>query len=61
MDAAEQRIFDIRQGRDVQGLAKIGDAICEAYDASVKLPDRTRKSIWAQRLDSPIWTPLPPV
>ena len=46
MDAAEQRIFDIRQGRDVQGLAKIGDAICEAYDASVKLPDRTRKSIW---------------
>ena len=32
MDAAEQRIFDIRQGKGAQGLAKIGDAICEAYD-----------------------------
>lgn len=37
MDAAEQRIFDIRQGRDVQGLAKIGDAICEAYDRIGKI------------------------
>ena len=61
MDAAEQRIFDIRQGRDVQGLAKIGTPSVRRMTASVKLPDRTRKSIWAQRLDSPIWTPLPPV
>ena len=44
MDAAEQRIFDIRQGRDVQGLAKIGDAICEAYDRIGKIagPDKEK-------------------
>ena len=44
MDAAEQRIFDIRQGRDVQGLATIGDAICEAYDRIGKIagPDKEK-------------------
>ncbi|MGN1403278.1 MAG: replicative DNA helicase [Ruminococcus sp.] len=44
MDAAEQRIFDIRQGRDVQGLVKIGDAICEAYDRIGKIsgPDKEK-------------------
>ena len=44
MDAAEQRIFDIRQGRDVQGLVKVGDAICEAYDRIGKIsgPDKEK-------------------
>ncbi len=44
MDAAEQRIFDIRQGKDVQGLVKIGDAICEAYDRIGKIsgPDKEK-------------------
>lgn len=44
LDAAEQRIFDIRQGRDVQGLVKIGDAICEAYDRIGKIagPDKEK-------------------
>ena len=30
LDSAEQRIYDIRQGRSVQGLAHIGDAVLEA-------------------------------
>lgn len=44
MDAAEQKIFDIRQGKDVTGLVKIGDAICEAYDRIGKIagPDREK-------------------
>ncbi len=31
LDAAEQKIYDIRQGRDVNGLVPLGDAIYEAY------------------------------
>ena len=44
MDSAEQRIYDIRQGRDVQGLSPISDAIIEAYDGIGKLasPDRDK-------------------
>ncbi|HOR21968.1 MAG TPA: DnaB-like helicase C-terminal domain-containing protein, partial [Ruminococcus sp.] len=44
MDSAEQKIYDIRQGRDVKGLAPLGDAIIEAYDRIGKLasPDRDK-------------------
>ena len=44
LDSAEQRIFDIRQGRSVQGLVKIGDAVCEAYDRIGKIsgPDKEK-------------------
>lgn len=44
LDAAEQRIFDIRKGKNTQGLVKIGDAICEAYDRIGKIsgPDREK-------------------
>lgn len=44
MDAAEQRIFDIRKGKDTQGLVKLGDAICEAYDHIGKIagPDKEK-------------------
>ena len=44
LDAAEQKIFEIRQGKDVQGLVKIGDAICEAYDRIGKIsgPDKEK-------------------
>ncbi len=44
LDSAEQRIFDIRQGRSIQGLVKIGDAICEAYDRIGKIagPDKEK-------------------
>ncbi|MBQ8687721.1 MAG: replicative DNA helicase [Ruminococcus sp.] len=44
LDSAEQRIYDIRQGRSIQGLVKIGDAICEAYDRIGKIagPDKEK-------------------
>ncbi len=44
LDSAEQRIYDIRQGKSVQGLIKIGDAVCEAYDRIDKIsgPDKER-------------------
>ena len=44
LDSAEQRMFDIRQGRSIQGLVKIGDAICEAYDRIGKIagPDKEK-------------------
>ena len=32
LDFAEQKIFDIRQGRDSDGLRKIEDVVVEAYD-----------------------------
>ncbi|MBR6070600.1 MAG: replicative DNA helicase [Ruminococcus sp.] len=37
LDSAEQRIYDIRQGRSVQGLAPLGDAVLEAYDRLGKI------------------------
>ncbi len=44
LDSAEQRIFDIRQGKSAQGLVKIGDAVCEAYDRIGKIsgPDKEK-------------------
>ena len=44
LDAAEQRIFEIRQGKDTQGMVKIGDAICGAYDHIGKIagPDKEK-------------------
>ena len=44
LDAAEQKIFDIRQGKDIQGLVRIGDAIIKAYDRVGKIsgPDREK-------------------
>ena len=37
LDMAEQRIYDIRQGRDSTGLTPISDVIVEAYDHLQKL------------------------
>ncbi len=44
LDAAEQKIYDIRQGRDVKGLIPIADAITEAYDRLGKIsgPDKEK-------------------
>lgn len=44
LDAAEQKIYDIRQGRDVKGLIPIADAIAEAYDRLGKIsgPDKEK-------------------
>lgn len=37
LDLAEQRIFDIRQGKDVKGLTALEDVIYEAYDRLSKI------------------------
>ena len=37
LDLAEQRIFDIRQGKDIKGLSPISDVIYEAYDRLAKI------------------------
>ncbi len=44
LDAAEQKIYDIRQGRDVNGLIPISEAITEAYDRLGKIsgPDKDK-------------------
>ncbi len=43
LDAAEQRIFDIRQGRDVGGLVRIDKVILEAYDRLSLLAGENRE------------------
>ncbi len=42
LDFAEQKIYDIRQGKEIDGLTRIGDVILDAYDRLGKLtgPDR---------------------
>ncbi len=44
LDAAEQKIYDIRQGRDVQGLVPLKTAVTEAYERLGRLngPDREK-------------------
>ena len=44
LDAAEQKIYDIRQGRDVRGLVPLSEAISEAYDRLGKIsgPDKDK-------------------
>ena len=37
LDLAEQKIYDIRQGREIEGLTRIGDIIVTAYDRIQKL------------------------
>lgn len=44
LDAAEQKIYDIRQGRDVKGLTKLNDVVYQAYDRLSKItgPDKEK-------------------
>lgn len=44
IDAAEQKIFDIRRGKETRGLVKIDEVITAAYDhiASLSGPDREK-------------------
>ncbi len=42
LDLAEQRIFEIRQGRDAMGLTKINDVIIQTYDQLQKLSSEDR-------------------
>ena len=54
LDWSEQKIFDIRQGKDIRGLIPISEVIVEAYDI-------IGKSTSVPVLVFPCWTPLPPV
>ena len=44
LDSAEQKIYDIRQGKDVRGLVPLSEAIAEAYDRLGKIsgPDKEK-------------------
>lgn len=44
LDSAEQKIYDIRQGKDTKGLTKIDEVVIEAYDRLQKItgPDRDK-------------------
>lgn len=44
LDSAEQKIYDIRQGKDVKGLTPLNDVIYEAYDRLAKItgPDKEK-------------------
>ncbi len=37
LDLAEQKIYDIRQGKDIKGIVPLGDAVLEAYDRLGKI------------------------
>ena len=43
LDAAEQRIFEIRQGKDATGLQRIDEIIVDAYDHLQKLSGDNRE------------------
>lgn len=43
LDSAEQRIYDIRQGRDARGLTSISDTLIESYDRLNKLNSDDRE------------------
>ena len=45
LDLAEQKIYDIRQGRDVEGLTRLSEIIVSAYDRIQKLSARIRMNI----------------
>ena len=44
LDSAEQKIFDIRQGKDVKGLTPISDVVIESWDRLQKIsgPDKEK-------------------
>ena len=54
LDSAEQKIFDIRQGRDVKGLTPISDVVFESWDRLQKIsgPDKDKYLGAKTHLDS---------
>ena len=46
LDYAEQKIYDIRQGKMVDGLTKMEDAVLEAYDELAKKADPKNKEYY---------------
>ena len=49
LDAAEQRIYDIRQGKSIKGLAPLSDAVYEAYDRLGKISGADREKYQGAR------------
>ncbi len=49
LDSAEQKIYDIRQGRSVNGLSPLSDAVLEAYDRLGKLSGEDREKYLGAR------------
>lgn len=49
LDAAEQRIYNIRQGKSIQGLAPLADAVYEAYDRLGKISGADREKYQGAR------------
>lgn len=43
LDSAEQKIYDIRQGRTINGLSSLADAVLEAYDRLGKISGEDRE------------------
>lgn len=43
LDSAEQKIYDIRQGRTISGLSSLADAVLEAYDRLGKIAGEDRE------------------
>ena len=45
LDSAEQRIFEIRQGKDTRGLVKFSDIMVDVYDRLQKLSGEDRRQL----------------
>ncbi|MDE5765134.1 MAG: replicative DNA helicase [Ruminococcus sp.] len=49
LDSAEQKIYDIRQGKNITGLSPISDAVLEAYDRLGKITGEYREQYISAR------------
>ena len=49
LDSAEQKIYDIRQGRNVSGLSPLADAVLEAYDRLGKITGEDKEKFVGPR------------
>ena len=49
LDLAEQKIYDIRQGREIDGLTKISDIVFTAYDRIQKLSSEEKEQFQGAR------------
>ncbi len=54
LDLAEQKIYDIRQGREIEGLTRIGDIIVSAYDRIQKLSGEDKSEYQGLRSGYPL-------
>ena len=54
LDLAEQKIYDIRQGREIEGLTKLSDIIVSAYDRIQKLSGEDKAEYQGLRSGYPL-------